>query len=76
MNSNSPAPGGVLMAPVDVSTVPRAGIVPTTIVDLVMQAMSGSDVPRTRFTPVTVMSELFLTTTAMRVTSPASAKAS
>ena len=64
------------MPALDVSTTPRAAIAPTTIVDLVMQPMFGSPEPRTRFTPVTGMSELFLTTTDMRATSPASAKAS
>src|SRR6266581_8951982 len=73
MNSNSPAPGPPTLK---VSTVPWAGIAPTMIVDLVMQAMFGSFVPRTRFTPVTPMSELFFTTTDMRATSPASANAS
>src|SRR2546426_2935823 len=76
MNSNSPAPGGLLMLALEVSTTPRAGIAPTTIVDLVMQPIFGSPVPRTRFTPLTAMSELFLTTTDMRATSPASANAS
>ena len=76
MNSNSPAPGGLLMLGSSVSTAVLAGMDAIWIVPLVMQEMSGSPLPRMSVTPVTAMLLLFFTVTPSRTLSPASANAS
>ena len=77
MNSNSPAPGGVLMlGSVTVFTEPPAGMDGIRIVPLVMHEMSESEVPRMSVTALVLMLLLFVTWTPIRTTSPASAKMS
>ena len=77
MNSNSPAPGGLLtFGSVTVFTEPPAGMDEIRIVPLVTHEMSGSLVPRMSVTPLTLMLLLLMTCTPIRTTSPASAKMS